>query len=98
MLDSLKSPDAIIIKLSDGSVCGCNSTYINSYNNCAGCGYPKADHIITCSPIPELKREIISIFINIQGLEWSRFVHNTKIDGTTTTNEVPVNQDLWDYL
>ena len=97
VLNGFKSPSAIIFKIIDENVCGCYLTHINEYNECKYCGYPSADHTVTCSPIKELKCEIEGVFTNIQGLEWSKFVRNTKIDGATTANEVPKDQDLWDY-
>lgn len=70
--------------------------HINS-NNCRQCGRVKAqiNHATTCSPVPEMQRQIEAKFTNIQGLEWSQYVPNAK---ATASNTVPEGKASWDYL
>jgi len=96
-VDGLKSPDTIILQTKSSRVCGCSSPSLSS-GRCGFCGYPKANHAATCSPIPEWKRQLEGMLSKIQGLEWSQFVRSTKIDGATASYAPPKSTDLWDYL
>jgi len=99
-IDSLKSPDIIIIQAEGWRLCNC-STANNAYygtGTCGSCKNPRGNHATTCSPLPELKRQIGLMLPKIQGLELSQFVRNTQNGGALTANPVPQGKDWWDYL